>query len=77
MVLQFGSASGIGRRPEVHDGPDVEWSAAGTEEINGEPAAPQDRADVARRVHVHASYAKVAWLHSRKVVYEYLQDPYR
>jgi hypothetical protein len=32
---------------------------------------------VARRVHVHASYAKVAWLHSRKVVYEYLQDPYR
>jgi hypothetical protein len=32
---------------------------------------------VARRVHINTSHAKVARLHSRKVVYEYLQDPYR
>ena len=77
MVLQFGGASGVGRRPEVHDRPDVEWSAAGPEEIKGEPAAAEDRADVARRVHVNTSHTKVAGLHPCQVVYEYLQDPYR
>ena len=77
MVLQFGGVSSIGRRPEVNNGPDVEGTAAGTEEIKGEPAAAEYRTDVARRVHIHACHAKVAWLHPRQMVYEYLQDPYR
>ena len=77
MVLQFGGVSSIGRRPEVNNGPDVEGTAAGTEEIKGEPAAAEDRADVARRVHVNTSHTKVAGLHPCQVVYEYLQDPYR
>jgi hypothetical protein len=30
---------------------------------------------VARRVHIHACHAKVAWLHPRQMVYEYLHKP--
>jgi hypothetical protein len=69
MVLQFGGVSGVGRRPEVHDGSDVEGSSTGTEEINSEPATAEDRADVARRVHINTSHAKVSGLHPCQVVY--------
>ena len=74
MVLQFGGVSGVGRLPEVYDGPDVEGAAIGTEEIGREPAVPEHGTDVARRIHVHASHAKVAWLHPCQMVYEYLHD---
>jgi hypothetical protein len=32
---------------------------------------------VARRIHVHAGHAKVAWLHPCQMVYKYLHDVYR
>src|SRR5215207_7803582 len=66
-----------GRRPEVNDGPEVEGTAVGTEEIGGQPAAPEDGTDVVRRTHVHAGHAEVARLHPCQVVYEYPQGPYR
>ena len=71
MVFQFWSVSGVGRRPELHDGPEVERPAVGTEEIGGEPAAPEYRTDVAWRVDFYAGHAKVARLHPRQMVYEY------
>jgi len=76
-VFELRGMAGVSRRPEVHDGPDVEGAAVGTEEIGGEPVAPEDRADVAQRAHVHAGHAEVARLHPCQVVYEYPQDPYR
>jgi hypothetical protein len=77
MVLQFGGVWGVGCGPEVNDRPHVEGSAAGAEEIDGEPAVAEDRPDVATRVYVHARHAEVARLHPCQVVYEYPQDPYR
>jgi hypothetical protein len=67
--------SSVGRRPEIYDGPDVEGSTAGPEEINGEPAAAEDRADVAWRLYLNASHAEVARLHPRQMVYQYLHIP--
>ena len=75
VVLQFWGVSGVGRRSEFDDGPDIEGTAVGTEEIGGEPAAPEDRADVARCVHFHARHAEVARLHPCQVVYEYPHVP--
>jgi hypothetical protein len=77
MVLQFGGVWGVGCRPEVDHGSNVEGPAAGTQEIYGEPAVAEDRTDVTRRVRFQAGDAEVAWLHPGQVVYVYLQDPYR
>src|SRR5688500_7521885 len=66
--------AGVGRRTDVDDGTEVEGAAPGTQEARGEPAVPENGADVARGVHVYAGNAKVARLHPRQVVYEYLHD---
>src|SRR5215210_6496440 len=69
--------AGAGRRAEVNDRSEVEGAAVRTEEFGGEPAAPEDGTDVARRTYVHARHAEVAWLHPCQVVYEYPQGSYR